>query len=567
MDDHEDSLHRARQAYAAQDWRGAADSFDAVAPHRLTADDLAAYADAVWWLGRVEDALRLDAAACDALVAESRPADAAGVAFRLGVFHVSRGDEPQGMGWLSRSKHLLEGVRECRVHGLLLALTGVDANLVAGQPAAAMDAARQIRDLGRRLNEPELLAMGLNSEGRALIKSGAVADGLALLDEAMVTVLEGRLDPFMTGVLYCHTIAACHEVGDVLRMTRWTDLAERWLTTVPAEVTFGAMCAVHRAQLQLLRGVGTRLSWERCVVASLDVNRLDHAAQAWYVVAEVRRLRGGAGAAEAYGEAHARGYDPQPGRALLRLAGVTPRVRWRRCSRPWPRQVPIPCAAPRCVQRWSRSRSPQDIRRTRRLPRPSSRETASTFATSGLEAMAATARGAVLLAEGNVAEALPVLRDACRRWYELGSAYDAAGTCVRLAEAYRAFGDAASADAELARAEASYERLGARRPMRELPNRLTPREYEVLTLVADGRSNREIGAALFISDRTVARHLTNIYNKIDVTSRTQAARYAIDHQMTRRADASVATHNRVVARDKVGQSSRCPIAAAHLASR
>ena len=146
--------------------------------------------------------------------------------------------------------------------------------------------------------------------------------------------------------------------------------------------------------------------------------------------------------------------------------------------------------------------------------------------------MAATARGAVLLAEGSFAEALPVLRDACRRWYELESVYDAAGTCVQLAEAYRAFGDAASAHAELARAEASYARLGVRRPMRELPNRLTPREYEVLTLVADGRSNREIGAALFISDRTVARHLTNIYNKIDVTSRTQAARYAIDHQMT-----------------------------------
>jgi len=145
--------------------------------------------------------------------------------------------------------------------------------------------------------------------------------------------------------------------------------------------------------------------------------------------------------------------------------------------------------------------------------------------------MAAAARGAVLLAEGKVAEALPVLRDACRRWYELGSAYDAAGTCVRLAEAYRAFGDAASADAELVRAEAVYERLGARRPIRELPDGLTPREYEVLRLVADGRSNREIGAALFISDRTVARHLTNVYNKIGVTSRAKAARYAIDHHL------------------------------------
>jgi DNA-binding NarL/FixJ family response regulator len=103
---------------------------------------------------------------------------------------------------------------------------------------------------------------------------------------------------------------------------------------------------------------------------------------------------------------------------------------------------------------------------------------------------------------------------------------------LQLAEAYRVFGDAASANAELARAAAVYERLGARRPMRALPDGLTPRECEVLTLVAAGRSNREIGGALFISDRTVARHLTNIYNKIGVTSRTQAARYAIDHQVS-----------------------------------
>ena len=293
------------------------------------------------------------------------------------------------------------------------------------------------------------------------------------------------------------------------------------------------MCAVHRAQLQLLRG-----SWDQAelgalrVVARLDVNRLDYAAQAWYVVAEVRRLRGVEGAAEAYGEVHARGYDPQPGRALLRLAdgdaegalaSVFSAVA---AAGPDPlRRAPL-CAA--LVEIAIAAGHPQDAA----AAASELAQTASTFATSGLEAMAAAARGAVLLAEGNVAEALPVLRDACRRWYELGSAYEAAGTCVRLAEAYRLFGDAASANAELARAEAVYERLGARRPIRALPGGLTPREYEVLTLVAAGRSNREIGGALFISDRTVARHLTNIYNKIGVTSRTQAARYAIDHQMT-----------------------------------
>jgi DNA-binding NarL/FixJ family response regulator len=125
-----------------------------------------------------------------------------------------------------------------------------------------------------------------------------------------------------------------------------------------------------------------------------------------------------------------------------------------------------------------------------------------------------------------------VLREAYRRWHELGAAYDAAGTCVRLEEAYRALGDKASAAAEGARAEATYERLGAHRPARQLPDGLTPREGEVLRLVADGNSNRQIGEALYISDRTVARHLTNIFNKIGVTSRTQAARYAIERGMT-----------------------------------
>ena len=101
--------------------------------------------------------------------------------------------------------------------------------------------------------------------------------------------------------------------------------------------------------------------------------RLDYAAQAWYVVAEVRRLRGEAGAAEAYGEAHARGYDPQPGRALLRLADGDAEGALASVLSALAAAGPDPCAAPRCVQRWSRSRSPQDIRRTRRLPRPSSR--------------------------------------------------------------------------------------------------------------------------------------------------------------------------------------------------
>ncbi|GFJ93472.1 hypothetical protein Prum_071140 [Phytohabitans rumicis] len=264
MDEHMHSLTQAREAYAARDWATAALRFDAVPTGQLAADDLADYADAVWWLGRIEDNLRLSAAACDAFLADSRPVEAAGAALVLGVLHLARGDEPQGMGWIGRAGHLLEGVPVCPVHGLLLHLTGVEPSLQAGQPAAAVDAARQVRDLGRRLGQPDLVAIGLNGEGRALIRSGHVIDGLRLLDEAMIAVLDGELAPFVSGTLYCHTITACHEVVDVRRMARWTDLAERWLATFPAAVAFGVCARCTGLSSTSSTAGGTTPSAQRC---------------------------------------------------------------------------------------------------------------------------------------------------------------------------------------------------------------------------------------------------------------------------------------------------------------
>jgi len=536
VDERRDSLDRAREAYATQDWPTAAKCFGAVADEQLTADDLAAYADAVWWLGRVEENLRLGTAAFDAFVAESRPAEAAMAATLLGIFYMARGDEPQAMGWLGRAGRLAEGIPECPVHGYLLFVTEVEASLMAGQPAAAVDAARKIQDLGRRLDQADMVATGIHAEGRALIKSGQVVDGLALLDEAMVTVLDGRVTPFTSGTLYCHTIAACHEIADVRRMTHWTDLTEKWLTTLPAAVPlggpFGGLCAVHRAQLHVLRG-----EWADAeqialrVLEYLDSGRIDYAAEAWYVIAESHRLRGDPGAAEAYDEAHARGRNPQPGRALLRLAqgdaegaAISMRSALAAAGSDPLRRAPLCAAAVEVAV--AAGRLDDAATAASELD-----ATASTYATSGLESIAAEARGAVMLAAGRAEEALPVLRDACRRWQELGAPYDAARTCVRLAEAYRALGDEESAASEVALAETTFKRLGALRPPTESPDGLTRRECEVLALVADGSSNREIGDTLYISDRTVARHLTNIFHKIGVTSRTQAARYAIDHGM------------------------------------
>jgi DNA-binding CsgD family transcriptional regulator len=525
-----DILILARQAHGARDWSTAAANFDAVGTERLTADDLAAFADALWWLGRAEENLRVEVDAYDAFLADTRPAEAGWAAMRLGVFHMGRGDVPQAMGWIGRAGRLLEGAPDCPAHGLLIQMTEVEPSLQGGQPAAAVDAARRIRELGTRINEPGVVLLGINCEGRALIRAGQVVDGLALLDEAMVAALDTRLGPFTAGIIYCHTIAACHEVGDLRRMTRWTDLTEGWLSTLSAVGVFGGLCAVHRAQLDVLHG-----RWEEAersalrVVADLDAMRVDYAAEAWYVAGEARRLRGDRTAAEAYDEAHVRGRDPQPGRALLQLqtgdvvgAAASIRTALTAVGDDPLRRAPLCAAAVEIAVAAGR-------REDARAAASELEETTAVYATSGLAAMAAAAGGAVLLAEGGAEEALPRLRDAYRRWHELGAAYDAAGTCGLLAQAYRSLGDETSAAAEDARAEATYARLGAHRPVPTPPDGLSRRECEVLAMVADGHSNREIGETLFISDRTVARHLTNIFHKIEVTSRTQAVRYAIDH--------------------------------------
>ncbi len=531
MDEHEAALTRAQRAHETRDWLTVAALFESAPTEQLSADDLSAYFEALCWLGRSDDVVRVGADAYGALMADSRPDEAVRIALLVVATLLVRGDEPQALGWVGRVGRVLEEIPEDAVHGHFLFLTGVLVNLHGrGEPAAAVEAARRIRDMGRRFDDPDLVAGALYGEGHGLIKLGEVDDGLARLDEAMVGVLDGRVGLWFSGSLYCHTIEACHEVADVRRMTRWTELTERWLASQSVAFWVDGICRVYRAELQLMRG-----AWDEAergaqrVAVEFDRNQVSYAAEAWYIVGEVRRLRGDPTAADAYDEAHARGRDPQPGRALLLLqqgdaAGAATSMRSAVAaagSDPL-RRAPICAAAVAIAIAAERLEDAADAESELAA-------TAERYATSGLEAMAATARGGLLLAEGHTEEALPVLRDAYRRWLELGAEHDAANTSLRLADAYRALGDEVSATAELARAEETFERLGAHKTMQEAPSGLTGRECEVLALVADGRSNRDIGEELYISDRTVARHLTNIFGKIGVTNRTEATRYAVDH--------------------------------------
>jgi DNA-binding NarL/FixJ family response regulator len=152
--------------------------------------------------------------------------------------------------------------------------------------------------------------------------------------------------------------------------------------------------------------------------------------------------------------------------------------------------------------------------------------------------MAGQARAQLLLADGAPAEALAALREVLRMWLDLGWPHAAGRARLLTGRALRGLGDEPSAVAELTAARTTFAELGATADVREVeallsqsraPMGLTAREVEVLRLVAAGRSNQEIAEQLVLSEKTVARHLSNMYTKLGVGSRTAAAAFAFEH--------------------------------------
>lgn len=541
MSDIAEGLRAARAAYGRHDWKTARDGFRALSEEgALSTDDLTALADAAWWLGDIHESIPCWEEAHGRYLEEGRVEEACMTAVGLAVTYFLRGKDALGSGWMNRAARLLEDVPQCTAHGYIAYILDVESSFDRGRPDAGIDAARRVQEIGRRFDDPNLIAAGLSGEGRMLLKAAETRRGMGLLDEAMVYVLAGKLSPDWAGNIYCNVIAACHELGDLRRMSEWTDATEEWLRTLPAAVLFSGICRVHRVQILQIHGKWEHAEREAAKVceelAGLSVANV---AEAQYQIGEVRRLRGElAEADEAYRQANQLGRSPQPGLALLLLAqgdtaGAALSIGAALVAVPGNRLA----RARLCAAQLEIALSADDTQVARQAC-DELVEVAAVYSSSGLEAMAARAQGAVLLAEGRPEDALPVLRDACRRWRELDAPYETARTCVLLAETYQALGDSGTAAVELDAAAVVFDSLGATVDARHLgalrgrpvrPGGLTDREVEVLALVASGGSNREIAQTLFISQKTVERHLSNIFTKLDARSRTQAARYAFEH--------------------------------------
>lgn len=546
MADPSDVLDTARAAFEQHQWDEARAGYTRAREQtELGADDLAALAECAWWQGDIEECLATYEEAYRLYLHGERPATrrAAKLAMEVGFFWFLRGEDAIGSGWMGRARRLFDGEPDCAEKAYL---RWVDVNEALGRAdfEVAFEIAHDLADAGRRFGDETLGALGLVGEGIATVKQGDVARGLALFDEAMLPVIAGKVDPGFAGDIYCQIMGVCHELADYERAREWTDATARWCEGFPNAVMFLGICRIHRAQLMDLNGDWDAAEDEALRLCDeLAAMNKEAVAEGHYELGEIRRQRGDLGGAEeAYARAHSLGRDPQPGLALVRLAQGSPEAaaaalegalmatadpleRARLCGA----QVEIALATDDGA---TAARAAEELRRA-----------ADRYGSAGLAAAAAHASGAVKLADGAPDAALAHLREACRRWQAIGARHRTARVRELLARTHEALGNRDAADLELDAAAAEFERLGARLDMERVaalrsapsrPDGLTAREVEVLVLVAEGKTNKEVAGALFLSDKTVARHLSNIFTKLDVSSRTAAAAYAFEHGLAAR---------------------------------
>lgn len=535
-----DELTAGRAAYARGDWHGAYDSLSrAQAVAGLDAADLALLGGAAWWVGRAQESLEVTELAFRGLEEHGDVPGAAMRALDLALLWFTRGDVVVASGWHNRARRLLVDLPESALHGYRLYIDGA---LALGRwDLAGLDlAADELARLAQRTRDPALTSLGLVLSGLGDLRRGATASGFAKLDEAMLPVLAGQLEPEWAGEVYCTVIHACHELGDLDRMRAWTRATEQWCAQFQGEVIFSGICRVHRLQLQCTEG-GWAAAEDAIERSGTELEGRNNwvAGEAFYQLGEIRRLRGDRdGALVAYGRARAMGTEPQPGESLLLHAAGDGGAAWSQLSGAMAGRDRLACA--RLLA--SGVEVALDLGLVDEADRWAARleETAAQFDTPGLRAWASHARGAVHVAQARYADAVDSLEAAARDYRSLRCRYETAKVYELLARAHRGAGQPTAADGDRATALAIYRELGAVPDVRRLdqdglPGGLTDREGEVLSCVAAGLTNRQVARELGISEKTVSRHLANIFTKIDVSSRTAAAAWAHEHGLRRRA--------------------------------
>jgi DNA-binding CsgD family transcriptional regulator/tetratricopeptide (TPR) repeat protein len=534
------AIEDARAACDTYRWGDAFRLLSSVPFDKLDVDDLDRFGTAAYLTGHDEEGFTYWVRAHQACVGEGTVHRAAYFGTKLAQGLGFKGDFARCQGWVDRGARLLDdsGI-DCVEQGYLEYGRAFMRLFGAGDIAGARAHFVQAGKIGARFAHRELIALARIGEGRMLIYLGDLPEGMALLDEAMVAIEAGELSPFATGDAYCTVIDACSELFDLSRIRSWTESFTRWCDTQQELVLYRGHCFLHRAEMLGLLGdwpdalVEARHACDRLAAPVLPAAL----GSACMIEGDLLRLLGDFDAADAaYERATEFGRDPQPGLALLRLAqdrlDVTdPMIRRAlgECEDPMSRARTLPAYVEIVL-------AAGDVD-AGRAGAEELRVIATEFGTPFLRANAERAAGAVRLADGDAAAALVDLRRAFNEFQTLGVRHEAARTRLLIADACERLGDHDAARMETSAAYATLDALGAPSPAASsspagaLPGGLTPRELEVLVLLARGNTNRVIAQELFISEKTVASHVSHIFTKLGVGSRSAATAYAYDHDL------------------------------------
>lgn len=549
-------LEGARRAAADRRWL---DAYEALSEldrrSALAVEDLELLATAAFLCGRGHDCRQARLRAYQLHLHRGDLRQAVRCAACIGLEQLSAGQVAEAAGclpvsmsacsaWAAQSRALVEHEGQGVEAGLLLIPVAYEQLAMQDDPAGAADIAAQAVVIGRRFGDWDVLAMALAVQGRALTRSHRVPEGMALLDESVMLAVAGEVSPPVAGLALTGAVDTSDEAFELDRCDAWTRTLARWCDQQEGMVAFRSRSLSHLAALEQRHGrwdAALELAEQACEPPIDEADPMA-AAAARYRQGEVLRLRGELrGADAAYRQASERGLDPQPGMALLRLAegdtaaasaSLLRALRETQGGLDRARMLPAQIVALLAAgERSTAAEAARELEQTARL-----------HATPALEATADQADTEVLLAEGDAAVALMSARSAWRVWHHFDLPYEEAQARVLIARCCRMLGDAATAVLELEAACKIFSRLGAKpdldqartmagRDIYVSTHRLTPREEQVLQLLATGLTNRAIADRLHVTTRTVDTHVSRILTKLGVSTRSAATALAHRHDL------------------------------------